>query len=287
MRLAARHRGAWLGLEDCGLAEVSRIPGRFGSLETVRLGSGSPIVLIPALAGGWRLMAPLARSLALRHEVTLVGLRGDVSGIGSMATAQTPSDHAFDVAEIISRLGLERPVIVGASFGGAVALELALRFPQNVGSLVITGTEAKFRPNLGSAILLRTMERLPLPRTSPFLNQFFNVLHGRRPEPGPLVDFVVDRCWETDQAVIASRLRGLEGFDLASRLWEIDVPTRVLAGSKDVVIPKANQRALAAGIPDSSFEVLENAGHIGFLTHRAEFASQVTRFVRGRVASYC
>ena len=286
MRLAARHHGAWLGLDDCGIAEVARVPGRIGSLETVRLGAGDPIVIIPGLAGGWRMMAPLARALSRRHEVFLVGLRGDGPN-GACASGQSPEGHARDVANLVAELGLERPTVLGASYGGAVALELALRYPRCVGSLALFGVEARFRPNLGSAILLRALERFPLPRTSPFLNQFFNVLHGCRPEPSPLVDFIVQRTWETDQGVVAGRLRGLEGFDLTDRLWEIDAPTLVLSGTKDVVTLPSRQKDLASRLPDATYATLDGAGHVGFLTHRAEVATLVSRFVRGRVPSFC
>lgn len=275
-----------MGLDDCGIAEVVRVPGRVDSLETVRLGSGDPIVMLPGLVGGWRMMAPLARVLARRHEVFMVGLRGDGPS-GGCVSGQSPEGHARDVAALVAELGLERPAILGASYGGAVALELALRHPRSVGSLALFGAEARFRPTLGSAILLRALERFPLPRTSPFLNQFFNVLHGRRPEPSPLVDFIVQRAWETDQGVVAGRLRGLEGFDLTDRLWEIDAPTLVLSGTKDVVTLPARQKDLASRLPDAAYATLDGAGHVGFLTHRAEVAKLVSRFVRGRVPSYC
>jgi pimeloyl-ACP methyl ester carboxylesterase len=149
------------------------------------------------------------------------------------------------------------------------------------------GVEAKFRPSMGSAILLRALERFPLPRTSPFLNQFFNILHGCRPQPGPLVDFVVNQCWTTEQSVVASRIRGLSSFDLTDRLWEIDIPTLVLSGTKDVVVPLLKQKELASAIPGAVFDIIDDAGHIGFLTHRARFAGKIGRFVRRRVGSLC
>jgi len=286
MRLAAKHREMWLNLDDCGITGVERIRGRFGSFETVRMGHGEPIVLLPGLAGGWRMLTPLAKALARRFEVVLIGLRGDQQSAG-VAGGQKPADHAFDVADVIGRLRLERPTVFGVSFGAAVALEMALDFPQSVGTLAVYGGEAQFRANLGAAILLRALERLPLPRDSAFLNQFFNVLHGRRPEPGPLVDFIVRRCWETDQGVVATRLRGLEGFDLNERLWEIEVPTLVLGGTKDVVVPVARQKSLAAKIPGARFLSVEGAGHVGFLTHGVEVAAEIGQFVRERQASFC
>ena len=57
-----------------------------------------------------------------------------------------------------------------------------------------------------------------------FVNQFFNLLHGGKPESETLADFVVERCWETDQSVMASRLHALESFDVSERLWQIDAP---------------------------------------------------------------
>src|SRR5262249_59652452 len=101
-------------------------------------------------------------------------------------------------------------------------------------------------------------------------NEFFHLLFGTKPEPGPLLDFVVERIWETDQSVMAQRLAQLESFDVSDRLWRIDVPTLVLAGGRDVIVPPARQRALADSIAGARFEIIEGAGHVGFLTHRAE-----------------
>ena len=66
------------------------------------------------------------------------------------------------------------------------------------------------------------------------------------PEPGPLTDFVVERCWETDQAVMARRLALLENYDVSDRLWRLDMPTLVVAGSRDVIVPATRQKALAS-----------------------------------------
>ena len=96
-------------------------------------------------------------------------------------------------------MGLEAPAVFGVSFGGAIALELAAEHPDRLGALIVHGVEAAFRPTIGSKIARRVLERFPLPSDSRFINQFFHLLFGSKPEPGPLVDFVVDRIWETGQ----------------------------------------------------------------------------------------
>jgi pimeloyl-ACP methyl ester carboxylesterase len=112
------------------------------------------------------------------------------------------------------------------------------------------------------------------------VNQFFNLLHGGKPKRGALASFVVGRCWETDQSVMARRLGLLESFDVSDRLWKIDIPTLVVAGTRDVIVPERRQRALAAEIRGARFATLDGAGHVGFLSHRAELARHVRRFLR-------
>jgi pimeloyl-ACP methyl ester carboxylesterase len=287
MRLAPKRRSQWMRFSEVSSAEGRQIlEGDSGGVDVVRMGRGEPIVLVPGLAGGWELVAPLARRLAQRNEVILYNLRGERGPHGG-AGAGCIGAYARDLAGVIERLRLERPTVLGVSFGGAVALEFAVEFPRRLGALIVQGAEARFHQGLGATIARRVLERYALPYDNRFLNQFFNLLHGKKPEPGPLVDFVVRQCWETDQAVMAARLRALETFDVSDRLWRIDVPTLVLAGTRDAIVPPDRQRALAAAIAGARFQTLPDAGHIGFLTHGPEVASQVRTLLREARRSLC
>jgi len=277
MRIARKRRTERLLASQFheGSAEYIRIGGEW--TEVVRLGHGDPIVLVPGLAGGWRLLAPLARRLSRHHQVILYGLRRDRTPLGP--PARSVGDYAGDLAFLLDELRLERPAVFGVSFGGAIALELAVEHPHRLGGLVVQGAESLFRTTLGATIARRVLERFPLPSDNGFLNQFFNLLHGGKPGPGPLVDFVVERCWETDQNVVAHRIGLLESFDVSDRLWRIDVPTLVLAGTRDAIVPPARQRALAESIAGARFETLEGAGHVGFLSHTGEVTRHVGRLL--------
>jgi pimeloyl-ACP methyl ester carboxylesterase len=267
-----------------GSQQQVRIAGEW--IDVTDMGEGEPIVLVPGLAGGARLVGPLAHRLAQRHRVITYELRGERFPAGTRRPRDV-GDLAGDLEDLIDQLRLERPAVFGVSFGGAVALELAVAHPARLGALVVLGVEARFRASLGATIARRVLERFPLPSDNRFVNQFFNLLHGGRPEPGPLVDFVVERCWETDQSVMAQRIALLDGFDVSDRLWRINVPTLVLAGSRDVIVPPLRQRALAAAIAGARFELLEGAGHVGFLTHRVAVAERVRKLVRALRHSPC
>ncbi len=286
MRLAGKRRFEWLLSSHFHEGKEHQVRLQGDSVDVVEMGTGEPIVLVPGLAGGWKLLAPLAHLLAKRYRVFACGLRGDRFPLG-MSLASDLGDHAHDLAELIERLGLERPAVLGVSFGGAVALEFAVEYPQRLSALTVFGAEARFRATLGTTIARRVLERFPLPSDNGFVNQFFNLLHGGKPEPGPLPDFVVERCWETDQSIVAQRIGLLDAFDVRDRLWRIDVPTLVLGGTRDIVVPPARQRALAEAISGARFEALEGAGHIGFLTHRLEVARRVNRLLRVARHSTC
>ncbi len=284
MRLAAKWRPEWNWEAD--LAPEPSQPILIGGewVDVVRLGRGRPLVLVPGLAGGWKLLWPMARSLARHCEVYICGLRGDRDPcIGLEGKPGVPwdlSEYANDLSELIDRLNLSSPAVMGVSFGGAIALQLAIDHPHSLGSLMVYGADSHFRTSFASTIARRVLERYPLPCDSPFVNQFFHLLYGKKPEPGPVVDFVARRIWETGQGVMARRLAQLESFDIADQLWRIQVPTLIQAGARDVIVPASRQRALAEAVSGSRFRLIEDSGHIGFLTHRAE----VVRGVRQHLA---
>lgn len=286
MRIAAKRRQDWLmsSYAHEGTRQQVRLGGEW--VDVVQWGEGDPIVLVPGLAGGWKLVAPLAASLARHHRVIVPGLRGDRFP-GGVAWPRDLADHAHDLAGLIDMMGLERPTVLGVSFGGAIALELAVEYPQKLGALVLQGAASRFRTNLGSKIARRVLERFSLPSDNGFLNQFFNLLHGGKPESAGLADFVVECCWQTDQSIMAQRIGLLESFDVSDRLWQVESPTLVLAGSRDAIVPHARQRALAESIPGARFQTLEGAGHVGFLTHRLEVARQVRVLLRQIKHSPC
>ena len=280
MQLSAKWRDSWPVYSHA--IDDSRVfaHGSGGdSVEVVRLGRGEPIVVIPGLAGGWRLIWPLVRSLSRHFEVITFGLRGDDGTWDEAGVPQTSAraigEYAQDVVRLIDQLGLDAPAVFGVSFGGAIALELAAEHPDRLGPLVLYGADARFRPTIGSRIARRVLERFPLPSDSCFINQFFSLLFASKPDAGPLLDFVTDRIWETTQSVMAERLAQLERFDISGKLWSIGAPTLVLAGGRDAIVPLARQRALATDISDARFRVIEDAGHVGFLTHRREIVRSV------------
>src|SRR5262245_36705542 len=168
-------------LTDCG-AEFRAGAGRAGcahlqhyTVEYCEWGEGPPLVLVPGLAGGLELVAPLARVLSRQFRVIAYQLRGQDGGF-ALRRRLGMRELLEDLAEFLDWHCLEAPALLGVSFGGALALSFAIRFPHRLGLLGIQGAGVRFEPGLLRQIAGSVLARYPLPPDSPFVNQFFNLL---------------------------------------------------------------------------------------------------------------
>jgi pimeloyl-ACP methyl ester carboxylesterase len=271
-------------LVDSG-AEFSAGQGRVGyahlkhyTAEYCEWGEGPPLVLVPGLAGGYELLGPLARLLARDFRVISYQLRGE-DDCFALRRRFNLRDLVDDLVEFLDWQCLESPALLGVSFGGVLALELAARLPYRIQALAVQGAGARFERGLLQQIASLVLGRYPLPSDNPFVNQFFNLVFGSRQRPGPLFEFVTRPCWQTDQSVMAHRFRLVEKFNLVDRLHRILMPTLVLAGGRDLLVSPASLAALCAGIPQARQVNLPNCGHLAFVTHAEQVANEVRRFL--------
>jgi 3-oxoadipate enol-lactonase len=236
------------------------------------------VVLVPGLAGGMDLLGPLARALARDHQVIAFQLRGE-DDCFALRQRFDLKDLAEDLSELLDWFALERPALVGVSFGGLVALELALRQPWRARSLVLHGVGPRFEAGLLQQVAGLVLSRYPLPSDNPFVNQFFNLFFGGKQKPGPLFDFVTRQCWQTDQGVMAHRFRMAERLDYSGRLRGVRCPVLLVAGERDLFVSAAGMDEMARELRDARAVRLGGCGHLGFVTHPERVAAEVRSFL--------
>jgi pimeloyl-ACP methyl ester carboxylesterase len=237
---------------------------------------------VPGLAGGFELFGPLARLLAEGRRVISYQLRGE-DDCFALRRRFDLGDLVEDLREFLDWMGLESPPVLGISFGGVLALELATRWPHRLQALALQGTGARFEPSLLQRIAGMILARYPLPSDNPFVNQFFNLLFGSRQKPGPLFEFVTRQVWQTDQSVMAHRFHLVKNFDATPRLRRVRVPTLIMTGSRDLIVSPQPRQDLATGIANSRLVDLPGCGHLASVTHPDLVAAEVTRFLAGRM----
>jgi pimeloyl-ACP methyl ester carboxylesterase len=242
-------------------------------------GEGPPLVIVPGLAGGFGLLGPLARILADHFRVISYQLRGE-DDCFALRRHFGLGDLVEDLAEFLDWHSLERPALLGVSFGGVLALEFTARFPHRLRALAVQGVGARFEHGLLQAVASLVLSRYPLPSNNAFVNQFFNLLFGGRQRPGPLFEFVTRQCWQTDQSVMAHRFRLVEQFDMTGRLQRIRIPTLILAGDRDLLVSEQSLCELNGGIANARRARLPRCGHLAFVTRPQLVADEVGQFLQ-------
>jgi pimeloyl-ACP methyl ester carboxylesterase len=273
----------WLRMSGAGVGDTPDTTGILGlrhynARVTVR-GIGRPLVLVPGLAGGIALVEPLACRLAQDNRVFTYELRGEEDCF-ALRRRFNLTDLANDLAEVVSTLGLERPLVVGISFGGVVALSCAARFPDLFAAIGVQGVGLRFESGLVQRVASLVLANYPLPGDSPFVNQFFNVLFGGRPTSDQF-EHVTRSCWQTDQAVMTHRLNLLRRLSLEEMSARVTAPTLVVSGSRDMIVSGQNARALADRLADSRQAVIQRAGHLAPVSHAGETARALHGFFSG------
>jgi pimeloyl-ACP methyl ester carboxylesterase len=256
----------------CGYAQLTNY-----TAEYCEWGDGPPLVLIPGMAGGFRLISQLGSLLGRHFRVITFQSRGE-DNCFDLRRAFDLADLVDDLAEFISWRHLESPPILGVSFGAVIALEYAARFPMGLHRLAVQGVGSRFQAGLIHRVAGTVLSRFPLPADNAFVNQFFNLLFGSPQKRDAFFDFVTRQCWQTDQSVMAHRFHLVESFNLDAKLHRIRVPALIMNGQRDVLVSEQTMLDLCQGIAEAQLVRLPGCGHLASVTHPQLVAEHVKQF---------
>lgn len=251
-------------------------------------GHGVPVI---ALHGGLGLdhtyLRPALDALGPGIEVCYLDLRANGRSTGD-GTGMTLAQLADDVDAFRAHLGLDRVAVLGHSYGGFVALEHALAYPDRLSHLLLCDTSTRApveqsmvaeldRLGVDPGVLAAFAE--PVEDVAGLLDVFDVVEVAYFPH-GPVG---VARRGLADTIYRPGGAQGgdaaLAGWDVTARLAEITVPTLVISGADDFLFPSDGARALADALPVGQLVVLERAGHLPFVDQPERFREAVRAFV--------
>src|SRR5271166_6596104 len=198
--------------------------------------------------------------------------------------AYTMDEMADDVVELLDRLDVKQPVVLGGlSMGGYVALALVLRHPRRVRGLILCDTRAaadtpeaaKGREETARNVLREGTGRWMIETMVPRL--FGKTTLEKHPQRVEAMLAVMER---TSPLGIAGAWRGMAvRADRRGALKRITMPPLVLVGADDVISPPAEARELAVAIPDARLEVIPAAGHLAPYENPAAANLAILRFL--------
>jgi 3-oxoadipate enol-lactonase len=236
--------------------------------------TGSPLLLIAGygatLAGWWR---PTVDCLAERHRVILFDNRG-AGNSDKPDQAYTMTQFADDTAAVLDAAGFESAHVLGASMGGMIAQNFALRYANRVRGLILCCTVATSPQNpsvIGPAE--EVLATLTAPRTdnpAQDMRNLWPILYAPHfiEENRVLLEELLKQKIAYPQApqyALEHQMHAVnQTHDALDRLGEFKQPTLVLTGAEDVLIPPWNSRLLVERIPNALLIEYAGAGH-GFL----------------------
>jgi pimeloyl-ACP methyl ester carboxylesterase len=251
-------------------------------------GSGSPLVLISGLgypAWEWHKMAPL---LAEKFQVITFDNRG-VGQSDKPAGPYTASMLAADVAGLLDALGVDKAVILGHSMGGFIAQAFALEYPQRISKLILCSTNFGGPHHVPiSADAMAVFSDVTSDPVTRFKNGLVVSTAPGFAEAHPeiiqewlewrLANPVDVAGYQSQMAIGLGLLPEAASFE--HKLPQISVPTLILFGAHDKVVPPANADLMASKIQGSQVVILPGAGHFFPIEVPAQAAEAVIQFAK-------
>lgn len=253
------------------------------SLNIQHLGSGPDVVLLH----GWGLHSEVfntvAEHLAMRFRISLV----DMPGHGH----SPPPKQSFNLAtltEMVAAAAPSRAAWLGWSLGGMVATQLALTAPERVEKLILVSGSPRFTtaddwPWAMDPVMLTefaqalqvdyhgTLERFLSLQTLPATAEGRHTLRQLR---GMLLQFPAPAV-----QALSDGLAILRSADLRTQLASLRIPTLLILGDRDRLVPPGIAPAVKKLLPTARIHVIKGAGHVPFLSHQRIFLATVTAFL--------
>jgi len=266
------------------------------SLFVEVIGHGYPLALMHGGPGqDYTSLLPL-KALADQFALIFYDHRCNGHSVGPDVSSMTWENLTADADALRQTLGFEKWAVLGHSFGGKVALEYALRYPQKISHLILMNTGADnwwVQENAAEILAKRGYSTAAVsaarrfytgqirvdeyfPTAFKFIRAYFyriNLLSiAYEMISGPRITF-------RPEATVFGYSQLLWDWTVMDRLNEIKVPALVMAGRHDFLFPPEHQAILADRLPNAELVLIERAGHNPQMERTAEVIEAIRSFM--------
>ena len=244
-------------------------------------GAGQPILMIMGLSFTIEMWHRLIPELARHYRLIMFDNRG-------MGRSDVPKGRfsigqmANDAVAVMDAAGVSAAHVLGASMGGMIAQELALRFPNRVCSLMLGCTSH-------GGLISRWPSFHHRPRKAAFSGsdriareRSLNDLLYAETTMRELIEedlMIRSKCCWTQEGFL-KQFGAILLWSSYLRLPRIRVPTLVVHGAEDRLIPPGNGRTVARRIPGARFKVIPNAGHVMMTDQPERCLAEIMNFLK-------
>ena len=242
--------------------------------DASKVRSANPLLVFNGIGMNGELLQPIAAALAPRRVISF-----DMPGIGGSPDPVVPytaATMAMTASIVLDRLGIERADILGISWGGGIAQQFALQHRTRTRRLVLAATSAGMAMAPGSA---ESLARLLDPGEYTLGRSLKRTLAGLYNGGGADIPVSLNAATPPSPTGWLYQLAALGGWSSLALLPWLDVPTLIVAGDEDHVVPPVNSQILQALIRGSRFKLFPGGGHLFMLSHVDAFAAELEAFL--------
>lgn len=277
----AAGRAAYLAAYDTAAslwtAEFEELEIATANTSTHAIVSGPPdappLLLLPGGGMGATTWFPLAGILSQHHRIYALDTPGDAGKSLATTPLLTRAANAIWLTEVLDTLGLERAAFVGHSYGGWLALNLALHAPARVSRLALLAPAASLRP-LSLRFKLTFLLMAPLAFSAPTLRILIGSFSAQRHR---IPDELHRQLWETRHARPKLSTPTVYSDD---ELQGVSTPTLLLVGDRESIYsPRAALARARTHIRNLEAELVPDAGHMLPLDQPALVGERLLRFL--------
>lgn len=244
-------------------------------------GNGAPIVLLHGFPFDRHLWADQIPVLKDKCRVISPDLRG-FGDSGAPEEVYSMTQYAADIVTLLDILKIEKAIIAGLSMGGYISLAIAEQYPERLLGLILSNTHSNKDTAAKRQNRYNTAEKTNYDGTEFLVKDMLEkilcetTLKNKR----DVVEYVEQMMRRQKASGVRGALKGMaERKDRTFILSEIDVPTMVIAGKDDALIPVIRLKSMVREIPHGHLEVIADAGHLSNLEQPELYNQVLMRFV--------
>ena len=255
------------------MTEFKKINGI--NLAINEAGFGQDMILIHGRGYSKENMNPLFNYYKDKYHVISYDVRGH--GESDKPENFTLEDHVEDLKRIIDEYNLSKPIVIGFSMGSYIALKTAETYPSLFSKIVLIGTKGKGKTS--------SIQNINDENKNMKEEDIFKIIRKKIFAPNVTLEQIQEFDKEIASLVVLTKEqndaidKALLNFDLIEDANKVLTPVLIMTGEYDGLNPVEEGKKVFNALPNSTFEIIPNAGHIAFFENKEKVLSLINNFI--------